>query len=278
MLGYRLIGAKVNAVQSKHKAALTVDDIMPDIFGKSVTAMSRGGILNIRMDYYLRPTLAAELFMEIKIKKIDPIAYNCYGDVQGLNPSNDSAYRICSVSDVLRDEKHLWQYPVPASAYLPEIQRYPLLSVGANHDEVVNTLAARYIGNPDVTSYERTLGLTGRDFKKLNIAGCIKTKDSVIFFLPDDWGMDDSVNHLLYVFRKHHVHTTFFMLSHNITNNPNLLRAIAADGHDIACHTDSHIPMVSRDINGRQYSKMSYEEFYRDIDTAYKNWNLLSVI
>lgn len=270
MLGYRLIGAKVNAVQSKHKAALTVDDIMPDIFGKSVTAMSRGGILNIRMDYYLRPTLAAELFMEIKIKKIDPIAYNCYGDVQGLNPSNDSAYRICSVSDVLRDETHLWQYPVPASAYLPEIHRYPLLSVGANHDEVINTLAARYIGNPDVTSYERTLGLTGRDFKKLNIAGCIKTKDPVIFFLPDDWGMDDSVNHLLYVFRKHHVHTTFFMLSHNITNNPNLLRAIAADGHDIACHTDSHIPMVSRDINGRQYSKMSYEEFYRDIDTAYK--------
>lgn len=270
MLGYRLIGAKVNAVQSKHKAALTVDDIMPDIFGKSVTAMSRGGILNIRMDYYLRSTLAAELFMEIKIQKIDPISYNCYGDVQGLNPSNDSAYRICSVEDVLRDEGHLWQYPVPQSAYLPETHRYPLLSATATHDEVINTLAARYIGNPDVTSYERTLGLTGRDFKKLNIAGCIKTKDPVVFFLPDDWGMDDSVNHLLYVFRKHHIHTTFFMLSHNITNNPNLLRAIAADGHDIACHTDSHIPMVSRDSNGRQYSKMSYEEFYRDIDTAYK--------
>lgn len=270
MLGCRLIGAKVNAVQSKHKMALTVDDIMPDIFGKSVTALSRGGIVNIRMDYYRRPTLAAELFMEIKIEKIDPIAYNSYDDVQALNPDNDSAYKIVSVQDALQDKAHLWQYPVPVSSYLPEVQRHSQLPENATHDELVNILASRYIGNPDVSSYERTLGLTARDFKKLNIAGCVKTKDPVVFFLPDDWGMDDSVNHLLYVFRKHHVHTTFFILAHNITNNPNLLRAIAADGHDIACHTDSHTPMVSRDSRGRQYSKLSYEEFYHDIDTAYK--------
>ena len=45
--------------------------------------------------------------------------------------------------------------------------------------------------------------------------------------------------------KKHHVKATFFVLTENVDKNPNLLRAIAADGHEIASHSNSHVPFAT---------------------------------
>ena len=268
--GSRLIGASVNAVQSRHKDYQRAEQILPEVYSAGVPSATRGGIINIRMDWYTKPDLAAELFLYIKRKKIDNIAYNGFGDVSGVNPANDSAYQLRSLSDILGDREHLWNYPVPPEDYLPQLKRTPLISRTASHDELVDVLSQHYIGEPTVKE-DRTLGFAVKDFEKLDLTGCIKTDEPVIFLTFDDWAYDDSINKLLYVLRKHNVPATFFVLTHNMIYNPNLLRAIAMEGHDIGSHTNLHKPMSSEDEKtGKQVALESYEEYYNDVDTSYK--------
>lgn len=267
--GNRFIGTRINAVQSRHKDYPSAEKILPEIFGANTLSATRGGIINIRMDWYTKPDLAAELFLYIKRKKIDNIAYNAFDDVSGVNPSNDSAYALRSVGDILADTARLWTYPVPKERYLPQLAMHPLISRKATHEQLVDTLAGRYIGEHTVKE-DRVIGFTAKDFEKLDLTGTIKTDEPVIFLTFDDWAYDNSINKLLYVLRKHHVPATFFILTHNMIYNPNLLRAIAMEGHDIGSHTNLHKPMATENEKGKEVPTESYEEYYTDVKTSYE--------
>lgn len=267
--GNRLIGARINAVQSRHKDYPSAEKILPEIFNAGIPSATRGGIINIRMDWYTKPDLAAELFLYIKRKKIDNIAYTAFGDVSGVNPANDSAYALRSVGDILADKAHLWTYPVPTADYLPQLQRHPLITPNISHEALVDVLAKRYIGEHTVKE-DRTVGFEAKDFEKLDLTGNVKTDEPVIFLTFDDWGYDNSINKLLYVLRKHNVPATFFVLTHNMPDNPNLLRAIAMEGHDIGSHTNLHKPMSTENEHKKQVPTESYEEYYQDVNTSYK--------
>lgn len=266
--GNRLIGARINAVRSKDKDCQSAEEVLPRIFGPGTLSATRGGIINLRMDWYTKPDLAADLFLYIKRKKIDNIAYNAFGDVSGVNPANDSAYALRSVGDILADKSHLWTYPVPKEDYLPQLQLHPLLSEKATHAELVDTLAKHYIGEHTVKE-DRTIGFAPKDFEKLDLTGNVKTDEPVIFLTFDDWGYDNSINKLLYVLRKHHVPATFFVLTHNMIYNPNLLRAIAMEGHDIGSHTNLHKPMSTENEHHKEVATESYEEMFNDVKTSY---------
>lgn len=268
-LGCRLIGANMNAVQSRHKDYQTAEQILPEIVGKAVFSLGRGWIINIRMDFYKKPDLAAELLLYLKRKKIDNIAYNSFDDVAGINPENDSAYSLKSVGQVLSIKDKLWTYPVPEKDYVKGIERYPLLPHDATHEQLVDELSKRYFGEGTVNAHDRSLGFTDEDFAKFDMTGTVKTDDNVIFLTFDDWGHDSAINPLLYVLRKHGVPATFFIITHNVVNSPNLLRAIAEEGHDIASHTNSHKAMVIEDEHGKTRPTMGYEEYYSDMNTSY---------
>lgn len=269
-VGCRLIGATMNAVQSRHKEYQAAEQILPEIMGAAVFSLGRGWLVNVRMDYYTKPELAAELLLYMKRKKIDNIAYNSFDDVYGVNPENDSAYQLRSVSEVLSDEKRLWKYPVPKSDYVEGIERHPLIPPNATHEQLVEELSRRYFGEGTINAQDRSLGFTDKDFEKLDVTGTVKTDDNVIFLTFDDWGHDSAINPLLYVLRKHNVPATFFILTHNVIHNPNLLRAIAEEGHDIASHTNLHKPMALEDEKGKTRPTMGYEEYYSDLNTSYK--------
>ena len=274
--GCRLIGTSINAVQNRHKEYRTAEQILPEILGPAVFSLGRGWIVNIRMDFYNKPELAAELMLYLKRKKIDNIAYNSFDDVAGITEGNNSAYQIKSVSEVLAAKDKLWTYPVPESEYLPGIKRKPVIPPNITHEQLVDELSKRYFGEESISARNRTLGFTDGDFVKLDMTGTVKTDDNVIFLTFDDWAHDASVNPILYVLRKHKVPATFFILTNNIANNPNLLRAIAEEGHDVASHTNMHVPMVVKDKDGKMWPMMGYEEYYSDLNTSYKN--LASVI
>ncbi len=269
-LGCRLIGASMNAVQSRHQEYQSAEKILPEIMGPAVFSVGRGWIVNIRMDFYKKTDLAAELLLYLKRKKIDNIAYNSFDDVYGLNPENDSAYELKSVSAVLSNREKLWIYPVPEKDYVKGLERKPLLPPDATHEQLVNELFKRYIGEESVDPYGRSLGFTEKDFQKMDLTGTVKTEDNVIFLTFDDWGHDSAINPILYVLRKHKVPATFFVLTHNVIHNPNLLRAIAEEGHDIASHTNLHKPMAAEDEHENTHPTMSYEEYYSDLNTSYK--------
>ena len=112
-------------------------------------------------------------------------------------------------------------------------------------------------------------GFTDEECESMDKKGYI-TDDRTIFLTFDDWGHDSAINPLLYVLRKHGVPATFFVLTHNVIYNPNLLRAIAEEGHDIASHTNMHKAMATQNEKGKTVPTMSYEEYYSDVNTSYE--------
>ena len=269
-MGIELLGQTVNTVQTKDKEAKTAEDIYSHLFGKAVTSMGRGQIIYTRLDFLDNPLLTGEILEWIKRNKIDNIAYRGLNDTPETNPMNDSAYQLTNVSDVLHDVEHRWQYPVP-------VEKVPVTLRPENHpkqlegQDLKKLLTQRYIGAPTVNAIDRIQGFTTAEIKKLDQTGFIKgVKDNTIFLTFDDWSNDASINHLLYVLRKHHVSATFFIITWNVKNNPNLLRAIAENGQIIGSHTNKHFPMVVQDNTyGGNLIPMEPKEYAKDVKTAY---------
>lgn len=159
-LGMRLIGTTVNVVQSRHKDYQSAAQILPEIFGKSVFSVGRGWIINIRTDFYTNPKLAADVLLYLKREKIDNIAYNEFNDISGVNPANDSAYKVTSISNVLADTSRSYTFPVPKKRILPQLKRYPLLTNNSKEELLKSFLSVTWGSGP-------LTGMTGRwDFRK----------------------------------------------------------------------------------------------------------------
>jgi peptidoglycan/xylan/chitin deacetylase (PgdA/CDA1 family) len=107
--------------------------------------------------------------------------------------------------------------------------------------------------------------------RRLDKSGRVHTDEKVVFLTFDDWGTDASINKLLYVLRKHNVTGTFFILTRTVLNNPNLLRTLAAEGHEIANHSDQHKPMAVRDpkIDKQVKTQDNGEEYVQELLTSY---------
>ena len=270
-MGIELLGQTVNMVQTKDKEAKKVEDISDHLFGKFILAMGRGQIIYGRLDFLDNPTLTGDLLEWIKKNKVDSATYVTLLDSPHTNAENDSAYSMGAVREVLDDEAHRWTYPVPEEKALfslwGEGKRKPRTDRLFRHE-----FSARYIGSPKVTETDRIRGFSEAEMEQMDHTGIVKdVRDNTIFLTFDDWGTDVSINHLLYVLRKHHAKGTFFIITWNVKNNPNLLRAIAEDGHDIASHTNRHRPMVWQTSNyGGNMTPMTEEEYAEDVRLSYE--------
>lgn len=270
-MGVELLGQTVNMVQTKDKEAKKVEDISDHLFGKFILAMGRGQIIYGRLDFLDDPTLTGGLLDWIKKNKVDSATYATLLDSPETNAENDSAYSMGAVREVLGDEAHRWTYPVPEEKMLSSLRgekrRKPRTGRLFRHE-----FSARYIGAPAVTGTSRIRGFSEAEMEQMDRTGIVKNvRDNTIFLTFDDWGTDASINHLLYVLRKHHAKGTFFIITWNVKNNPNLLRAIAEGGHDIASHTNRHCPMVWQTSNyGGNMTPMTEEEYAEDVRTSYE--------
>lgn len=270
-MGIELLGQTVNMVQTKDKEAKKVEDISDHLFGKFILAMGRGQIIYGRLDFLDDPTLTGGLLDWIKKNKVDSATYATLLDSPETNAENDSAYSMGAVREVLGDEAHRWTYPVPEEKMLSSLrgekQRKNRTESLFRHE-----FAKRYIGAPTVTDTDRIRGFSEAEMEQMDHTGIVKdVRDNTIFLTFDDWGTDASINHLLYVLRKHHAKGTFFIITWNVKNNPNLLRAIAEDGHDIASHTNRHRPMVWQTANyGGNMTPMTEEEYAEDVRLSYE--------
>lgn len=269
-MGIRLIGQTVNTVQTKDKAAETAEDIFSHLFGAKVHSMGRGQIIYTRLDFLDNPVLASAVLDLVKKNKIDNIAYRSLTDSPETNPANDSAYHMTALGKVLGDESSLWTYPVDMEKVpwelRPENKGMPVTK--QNFEE---QFAKRYIGSPMVTDRDNIRGFNKNEIRRMDRTGRIHgVKDRTIFFTFDDWGTDDSVNKLMYVLRKHHAQGTFFVITWNVKNNPNLLRALAEEGNSIGSHTNRHRALVAQTGDYGTALPMSDEEYEKDIAASYE--------
>ena len=180
------------------------------------------------------------------------------------------------MQDVLDEPAKLYQYPVETMDLPVEIQ----LGYGAGGITKKNfqrEFFKRYIGAPEVSSSDRMYGFTQKELALADKTGLVKTAaPQTVFLTFDDWGNDDSINKLLYVLRKHRVHATFFVITKNMINNPNLLRAIVAEGNEVGSHTDHHVPMLRVDEKGRSYIVEDNATYRQNVRSSYEK--LLSAI
>ncbi len=268
-LNCKLIGQSVNVVQSKHKDYSSADQVMAEIFGKYVYSLARGQIVHFRMDYYTNMRLVGDLLEAIKRRKVDNIAYRTSFDNPINNSANDSAYTIKPVGKILTNKQYIYQYPVDSNNVPLRLNNGTGLTV--NEHNFMAEVSQRYIGNAEVDYEDRMLGYSKMDDRRLDKIGFIHTNDNVIFLTFDDWGMDAAINKILYVLRKHQVSGTFFVITNNVLNNPNLLRTIALEGHEIGSHSDQHKPMAVRDpITGKQAPTLTKTEYIKDFAKAYQ--------
>lgn len=255
-LGLTLYAPTVNIVSSKQQHYTDADAVMQERFGKFTYSVGRGWIVYFRLDYYDDDSLAVKVMDLVKRHKIDNIAYHSFYDDPATNPYNDSAYRITSIGDILSQRDKLYTidttkaYPTDGTAYK--------VSRNLSFNDFIYD---RYIGNKAVED-DNMFGFSVEEKRYCDLTGLIHTDQPVVFFTFDDFGNDAAINHLLYVFRKHHAKGTFFVLTHNVMYNPNIVRAIAAEGHDLASHSDQHRPM-----DGTAYPK-AYTQYLVDYGTA----------
>lgn len=269
-IGCKLIGQSINVVQSKHKDYSTAGQVMAEIFGKSVFSLGRGQIIHFRMDFYSNDHLIGDLVEAVKQYKVDNIAFATSYDNPAGNRTNSSQYTIKPVGAILNNAKYVYQYPIDL-ATVPAYLRSNAPKLAINEHNFLTEASKRYIGNPDVDYEDRMLGFSRMDTRRLDKSGQVHTNDNVIFLTFDDWGNDAPINKLLYVLRKHNVPGTFFVLTHNVAYNPNLLRAIAIEGHEIGSHSDIHKPMVVRDAKtGKQIPTQTKDEYTAELAASYQ--------
>lgn len=256
----QMVSPTYNMVSSKHQNYTSAEAVMAEQFGKAVYSVGRGWIIYFRLDFYNDDDLVVDVMDLVKRHKVDNIAYNSFYDDAKINPNNDSAYTVKSISAVLANKNALYQINTELDFSSPNLDN----SLNYKGISFVDYLQQRYIGNYDVTMAEAH-GFKVEEASYLDTDGRIHTDKPVVFFTFDDWGTDAAINHLLYVLRKHNVKATFFILTHNVMRNPNLLRAMALDGHDISSHSEFHRAMDTVEYN----SDEAYQSYLVDYGTAY---------
>ncbi|MCR5094377.1 MAG: polysaccharide deacetylase family protein [Lachnospiraceae bacterium] len=234
--GCTFVGHEYGLVQSKYVDAQDVSSFYGELSEK--IEPHRGSIAYFNMNYFTvdkelaegtEETLLGSLLNRFIATKIDSLIYiDVFGQAQ-----SSTAYTVKTFGALA----HSGYVYAPGSGSSGQVyDKKNVLGSMASAQEQNHYMASRYIGNPDVSIIP---GISKDDIGIFDVNGKINA-GRVLFLTFDDWGNETDVNELLYVLDKYGVKGNFFVRTNNVHNNPNLLRAIAVDGHMVASHSDSH--------------------------------------
>lgn len=239
----RLIGHETAMVQSRQENAENAEKAFASFRDK--VHLKRGSLVYFHMNFFKQDrnlkadyeggTMCGDLMRHLIRDKVDTIAYQ---DAAGKRAS-ESAYDVKRIDELL-SSKYIWKDNTAPQNKIAMDKN--VLTGMATEEERFAYMQSHYIGNPDVKSEQQLPGFTGEQIEAIDKTGMVG-RDKVLYITLDDWGTDEAINHLLYILKKHDVEATFFCRTNMIQNNPNLLRAMALDGHEIASHTNSHCPL-----------------------------------
>ncbi len=240
--GYELITYTKAPILGKYKG-MSAEEIISEHFNvNSYVSLSKGEVVYFRLDsdIFTDENELAKL-IEILTENYVKNGYaHRYVEETGSYtlttvPLN---YRVVSIKNIQNTSESINGYG-----------RYDIVSyynplVHTTYDKALELMKTNYIGNKN----SPLLNFDEEEIKYLDTTGTINTNgEDVIFFTFDDWGGDPIINGILDVLNKHNAKASFFIISRysdlesGISNiNPNLLRTIALNGHDIGSHTHNH--------------------------------------
>ena len=269
--GCRVMWQDFSIASSRVGPGANLEAVLDNAINDGNLSVRRGYIVYYRMDYYKDPNVIPDAMLKIAENRIDTIAYE-----DGIE-DNGSAYTIKPIGEILKGDK-VYNYPLNDQDILALVKDriYPGHLEDYTHLGKFDYIKSRYIGNPDVSAINTLPGFTEEEVTEIDKTGRF-TDDPVLFLTFDDWATDKAINQLLYVLDKHGVKASFFVRTNYIHNNPNILRAIAEASHDVASHSDQHLPFAIRgeDIEEDGYTKPMYHSL-NDEEIAERRQDLLS--
>ena len=241
--GCKIVGSTFRVVKNDDKN-ITKADISSVMKKISNMRLQRGAFVCFNMEFYENDqytqsgdSIFGAMLKEFIKEHVDTLAYTSYktGEIEDA-----SRFSVVTASDLLTSPQI---YTLTDKKQTDISLSKNVLTNMKTEDEKSQYIIDHYIGTASVDKENRLPGFTKDEISKLDKTGRF-TDDKVLFLTFDDWGTEQSLNELLYVLEKHNVKGTFFIKTEYVDSNPNLLRAIAEQGHQIASHTDGHIPLA----------------------------------
>jgi peptidoglycan/xylan/chitin deacetylase (PgdA/CDA1 family) len=241
--GYELFTYSKSPINHKYKN-MNAEEIVSDYLNvNTYMSLRKGEIVYFRLDSDLfedSTTVAniIELITTNYVKNGHANRYNkstqAYDLVQKL--LNYSVVTLSDLQSTMETGSRLGRYSLQGGNINSLSRR--------TYEEALSIMKTNYIGN----KYVDLSDLSEEEQMLMDKTGTIDTNgEDVIFFTFDDWGGDPVVNEILDVLNKHKVKGSFFVISKfidangDVSNaNPNLLRTIAINGHDIGSHNYNH--------------------------------------
>ncbi|QSX06914.1 polysaccharide deacetylase family protein [Sedimentibacter sp. zth1] len=248
-----------SGLKLENKAETNAEKVIKSTFAPNVKALKRGQSILCRMNYFDDE--------ELLINSICMMA------------TSKTTYPIRTISEILNDEKNIYSYPVQEDKILSSLKNtiYPG-QLSDKQDDYINKIFKYYIGNPFVKNVNKLPGFNESEIVLLDKTGKIPNDDNTVFLTFDDWGSDIAIDKILSVLKKHNVKASFFVRTNYVEQNPNLLRAIAMEGHDIGSHSNEHLTLSNYIQSENKYVTLTDDQTEIFIDDIVKSYNILQNI
>lgn len=233
---FTLLSAMLYPVKEEDRRSTDAAILLQKYFAKEEVALQRGEIVHFQMHTYLSSD-------------------TLLGDLVRLVATRRNIYPLKPVMEILGNSQYTYRYPLDPSTILPEVK--DAIRLGQLKGNAMDAIVKRYFGTSWVSTPADLPGFTNEEIRRLDKKGLVPNSQNYIFLTFDDWGTDRTITGLLDVLKAHHAQATFFVRTNYIHNNPNLLRAIALEGHTIASHTRSHFPLANADPSKKFYTELT---------------------
>jgi peptidoglycan/xylan/chitin deacetylase (PgdA/CDA1 family) len=256
---------------------LTKDTLAEAVENLSDLRFTRGGMEYFNLSYYREDqgasngdkTIIGDMVDAMICEHLDSIAFKSYttGKIE-----DGSRYTLKTVSELLNSDK-VYKLNPPKQTKVTMDKN--VLTDMDDDEKRFKYIKDHYVGSNFVINSKKLPGFSSKEIRALDKVGRF-TNDKVLFLTFDDWGTDESINKLLYVLDKYNVKATFFVLTQHVDANPNLLRSIALEGHEIASHTNTHSPLSDANKDYTKYHSLTDEEvedMRKDLVTSYVKLN-----
>ena len=252
--GFRLMREFKEAVPETVSRMTDAEDIMAAVFRESEISLQRGEIVHFQMGLLQHDNDVLGQYIERIVEE------KC-------------VYPILPANELAEHTEFLYTYPVPEDTIPDSVrnQIYPGHLAGLTEEEIFEVIRSGYIGYWWTRSSNTLPGFTDEEIHQLDRVGLIENDQNYVFLTFDDWGSDKVVDKLLSVLREHNAIATFFVRTNYVPSNPNLLRAIAAEGHTIGAHSHQHLPLSTEVKHGYhiQLSPAECQTLSEDLVTCY---------
>ena len=250
--GFTLLSAITNAVKPEDAREADPLVVLEKRFPKKMGGLQRGEIVHFQMKQF-------------------HYSNSMLGELAKLIATQRNIYELKPAIDILNNQDYTYTYPLNKESILPEVRDaiYP----GQLTEDPFAAIQSHYIGISWVDSTAMMPGFTSSEVSKLDKKGLIPNSQNMVFLTFDDWGTDNTITALLDVLRKHNAIATFFVRTQYVSLNPNLLRAIALEGHSIASHTHNHLVLSNDTGTGTMFTDLTPAqggELAQDLVTSYQ--------